>query len=313
VGFFCGEPLEEAQVEAASFRALTKLSATKRDQAIASATFALAMNDWMEQRFAMPECDVPRISEADPETAAGAVRSAWELGEQPIPNMIHLLERHGVRVFSLLEECAAVDAFSFWRGDVPFVFLNTIKTAERSRMDAAHELGHLVLHWMHGQAPRGREAEGEAQDFGSAFLMPRSSVVANAPKTGMLGDIHKAKRYWKVAAANLTRRMYKVGLLSDWQYRRIFIELNTRGQRTTEPDGIQRETSQLLQKVLEVLRKEDGLSKADIADRLAIPLEELNKIVFGLVLTPVAGSEAASTDVRGPRPQLRIYTGHEAR
>jgi Zn-dependent peptidase ImmA (M78 family) len=276
---------------------------------MASATFALALNDWIEERFTLPYSDLPLTDEADPETAAGAVRSAWGLGEQPIPDMIHLLEAHGVRVFSLLEECAEVDAFSFWRQDVPFVFLNTMKTAERSRMDAAHELGHLVLHRGHGRAPRGRDAELDAQNFGSAFLMPRGSVLASAPRTALLADLHKAKRYWKVSAANLAHRMHRIGLLSDWQYRSIFIELNSLGQRKTEPDGIRRETSLVLQKVLDALRREDHLSKADIAEKLAIPLDELNKIVFGLVLTPMGGGGTGEAREPGPveRPILSIY------
>ncbi|WP_376773772.1 ImmA/IrrE family metallo-endopeptidase [Rhizobium mongolense] len=71
-------------------------------------------------------------------------------------NMVHLL----VRVFSLVENTRTVDAFSVWRGIRPFVFLNTIKTSEHGRFDAAHELGHLVLP-RHG-GPSGRRAEDEA-------------------------------------------------------------------------------------------------------------------------------------------------------
>lgn len=58
--------------------------------------------------------------------------------------MIHLLEAHGVRVLSLTQECREVDAFSLWLQQ-PFVFLNTQKSGEHSRFDAAHELGHLPL------------------------------------------------------------------------------------------------------------------------------------------------------------------------
>src|SRR3546814_6566541 len=54
-----------------------------------------------------------------------------------------------------LEDTKNVDAFSCWRNGQPFVFLNTFKSAERSRFDAAHELAHLVLH-RHG-GPQGRE------------------------------------------------------------------------------------------------------------------------------------------------------------
>ena len=55
--------------------------------------------------------------------------------------MLHVLEAKGVRVFSLAENTRNVDAFSSWREERPFVFLNMQKTAERSRFDAAHELG----------------------------------------------------------------------------------------------------------------------------------------------------------------------------
>lgn len=98
------------------------------------------------------------------------------LGEAPIANMVHLLETKGVRVFSLVEDCHELDAFSTWLDGTPFVFLNTRKSAERSRMDAAHELGHLVLHRV--GRPQGKEAEEEATRFGAAFLMPRASPTA---------------------------------------------------------------------------------------------------------------------------------------
>jgi hypothetical protein len=45
-----------------------------------------------------------------------AVRSEWRLGERPISDMIHLLKAHGVKVFSLVEECRELDAFRFGAG-----------------------------------------------------------------------------------------------------------------------------------------------------------------------------------------------------
>ncbi|MET9565773.1 ImmA/IrrE family metallo-endopeptidase [Streptomyces tauricus] len=74
------------------------------------------------------------------------VRTRWDLGQAPAPNMVHLLEAHGVRVFSLPPDSLEVDAFAVWRSGVPFVFLHTLKTVERARFFAAHELGHLVMH-----------------------------------------------------------------------------------------------------------------------------------------------------------------------
>ncbi|WP_254402128.1 ImmA/IrrE family metallo-endopeptidase [Streptomyces sp. AC555_RSS877] len=94
--------------------------------------------------------------------------------------MVHLLQSHGVRVFSLSPDSLEVDAFAVWRGTTPFVFLNTMETVERSTFDAAHELGHLVMH-----ATRERpapEAERQANDFTSAFP-PKARRPALRPGT----------------------------------------------------------------------------------------------------------------------------------
>ena len=217
--------------------------------------------------------------------------------------MLHLLEARGVRVFSLVEECRELDAFSFWLKEVPYVFLNTIKSAERNRMDAAHELGHLVLHWWDGS--RGRKAEHDADIFGSAFLMPRGSMLAEAPRGARFDDIIRAKGLWNVSAAALTYRMHKLGLLTPWQYRSIFIELSREGYRSAEHRGSQPETSQILAKVFEALRNE-GIARGQVADELSIEIDELDKVVFGLVLLPLEGSPNTEGDGERPRPNLRL-------
>jgi Zn-dependent peptidase ImmA (M78 family)/transcriptional regulator with XRE-family HTH domain len=309
--FFYGPDLDEPTPEGASFRALSRLTARQRDQALGSGALALALGDWIDAHFDLPAPDVPQCPGLEPETAADAVRAAWGLGERRISNIVHLLEAHGVHVFSLSEDSTSVDAFSFWRGNAPYVFLNTKKTAEHSRMDAAHELGHLVLHG-HG-GPNGRVAEDEAQAFGAAFLMPAGSVRAEAPRGGRLKQLAKAKARWNVSVANLAVRMHRLGLLTPWQYRSIFVELNRRGRANEPPvpgkPPLPQETSQILGKVFQTLRDEN-VSKAAIAQTLHIPLDDLNDSVFGLVLTPITGgADPASRNTgEGPRPSLRVVT-----
>lgn len=280
--FFSGPDLEEPPTEGASFRALSTLSARQRDQTLGAGAIALELSRWIDSRFELPPSSVPRFEGLDPETAALAVRSEWGLGQMAIKNMVHLLEAHGVRVFSLVEECEAMDAFSFWRGDIPYVYLNTRKTTERSRMDAAHELGHLVLH---RGGRRGRTYEEQANQFGAAFLMPRDGVLATAPFGGSLNSILRAKQRWGVAAANYTHRLRKLGLLTEWQYRSLFIELGKHGFRRGEPGGLQAETSQIFSKVFQVLQQ-DGVTKKEVARDLAIYPSELDRAIFSLVLSP---------------------------
>jgi Zn-dependent peptidase ImmA (M78 family)/DNA-binding XRE family transcriptional regulator len=309
VAFFRRPQIDQLPLAGSSFRALSRMTASKRDQALSAGQLAKELAEWINERFHLPTSDLPRYRGVDPETAAEAVRNEWGLGERPIQNMVHLLEAHGVRVFSLAEETRDMDAFSCWVDDVPYVFLNTrMKTAEHGRMDGAHELGHLVLHRDH-DVPRGRREEHEANLFGAAFLMPKASVVAEAPIGGNIEDLIRAKRRWNVSLASLAYRMNVLELLSEWQYRSLFIEISARGYRTHEPNGIQRETSQLLMKVFQALRDE-GVSQADVARELDYPPEELHKLIFGLVMTPVEGGEGREVDgVPSEKPELRLLKG----
>lgn len=306
--FFFGDDLDQPTPDIASFRALSKMTASQRDTALGAGAIALMLNGWIEARFELPAPDIPDLSrEVDPEAAALALRQQWGLGELPVKNMVHLLEAKGIRVFSLSVDAAEVDAFSMWRQNTPFVFLNTKKSAEHSRFDAAHELGHLVLH-RHG-SPQGREAEHQANAFASAFLMPRASVLAYAPRLATLDHLIKLKKFWSVSVAALTYRLHTVGVLSDWHYQSLYIELSSRGYRKNEPDSGQRESSQILHKVFAALRNE-SISKGDIASELCVQPDDLDQLVFGLALTGVNGGGQGNARASAP-PRLRIVSSHD--
>ena len=247
--FFHGDEIDPVTKEGVSFRSMTAMKAAERDSAIAAGHIAYLLADWTDARYNLPATDIIEASEErDPARAARWLRQHWGLGEQPIKHMIKLLEAKGIRVFSLAENTAALDAFSCWRGDTPYIFLNTAKSAERSRFDAAHELGHLVMH-KHGGPQQGKSAEYEAQLFAASFLMPQSDIEAKIPRALTLDQIVVAKRRWGVSAAALAYRLNKLGILSDWLYRGMLIEMGRRDYRKNEPNEMEREESIVWQKV----------------------------------------------------------------
>jgi Zn-dependent peptidase ImmA (M78 family)/DNA-binding XRE family transcriptional regulator len=298
LGFFSGPEIDLLEPEAASFRARRRLSARKRDIALSSGRIAIEFSEWLNDRFRLPETVLPTLDKPDPETAAAMVRARWGLGIAPIRNMVHLLEAHGVRVFSLAPEYSDVDAFSVFHSETPFVFLNTMKSAARSRFDAAHELGHLVLHGQ-GCGPTVLTAEQEANEFASAFLMPRESVIGHMPPSPLIDQIIYAKRIWNVSALALTYRLHDIGMLSDWHYRTTCAELGQRGYRSSEPRDQPRESSQLLTKVFQLLRRK-SISRSDIANDLSVNIGDLNDCIFGLVLFGLDSSDAYLGSSPGP-------------
>jgi Zn-dependent peptidase ImmA (M78 family)/DNA-binding XRE family transcriptional regulator len=283
--FLAATDIEEIPLDAVSFRALSKMTARQRDSALSAGRIAILINDWVEAHFDLPRADIPSLTGSDPESAAEIVRARWGLGEKPITNMLHLLEARGVRIYSLTAENAQLDAYSLYWRTQPFIFLSTLKSGERGRFDAAHELGHLVLHGEH-QVPHGPAAEIEANRFAAAFLMPRASVLAAGLRGAGVDRILRAKRTWNVAAMALTHRLNELDLLTEWGYRSACVQLSRMGYRRGEPNGIQRESSQLLAKVFKGLR-DDGIKAADVAAQLGITPTELTSHVFGLVLTSV--------------------------
>lgn len=296
VEFFKADDMELLESGGASFRSMTKMTARQRDAALAAGSLAFVLSDWVDHEFELPDVDIPDFGGVAPDVAAQSLRQHWGLGEPPVKNMVHLLEAKGVRVFSLAENCMEVDAYSVWRGHRPFVFLNTTKSGERRRFDAAHELAHLVMH--RHAAPNGHEAEKEAQAFAGAFLMPTASMKALGRVTPNLNYIMSLKKKWAVSAAAMTLRLFEIGHLSYYHYNRLYVELSRKGYRSNEPSGIKPETSQVWQKVFAQLRRE-GRGVQSLADRLLLPSDEIVKLVFGLVTIGLATNESGGTPKRG--------------
>ena len=302
--FFFSPPADEILPEAVSFRALSKLTARMRDSALANATLGLRFSYWLDDQFELPELDLPEIRDTDsPEDASLALRHHWGLGLQPISNMIHLLESRGVRVFSLALEAREVDAFCTWSNARPHIFLNTGKSAVRRRFDAAHELGHLILH-KHG-CSQGREVEREADAFASSFLMPEQGILPTVPRNIDVNSAIDRKRKWGVSVAAYVFRLKQIGAISDWQYRSLFKSISARGYRTSEPHDCQPEVSSLIASVFRNLRAE-GITFADVASELYINERDLAELCFGLTLVGFDGNGTNQNSSKRPDISLAV-------
>ena len=317
IEFFFGPDLEQFNCDAASFRSLTTLTASEREAALANGRFAMLLSDWIDKKFHLPSASIPSLRDFEAEAAAHALREHWGLGQRPISNVVHCLESHGARVFSLPVDSRAVDAFSLWHGAVPFVFLNTKKSAEHTRFDCAHELGHLTLH-THGapRSSRKREIETEANRFASAFLMPEGDLLAHIPppRTITARTIHRLKKRWGVSAIALVFRLHKLKVISEWQYRSLCVQLSGDGYRSSEADGIRRDGSQIFAKVFSALKTE-GITRGTIARELNLTPSLIDSLLVGLVIASVPTStddgntpEIPADDFveRVPRPTLKV-------
>jgi Zn-dependent peptidase ImmA (M78 family)/transcriptional regulator with XRE-family HTH domain len=263
------------------FRSLRSASQRGRRSLLARGTLLCDVLSFLDERVELPEEIVSTVAESpttmeDIENCAVRVRRGWGLGLGPIPHLVRLLESKGVVVTLIPHNCEDMDAFSAWHAKRPIIFLVDHKgSTSRLRFDAAHELGHLV---MHADVVAGSpELERQANRFASAFLLPRETFLPECPRRLNWPHFYELKRRWKVSVAALVRRAYDLECISEASYRRAYMHLNQTGERTSERDEPVPEYPTLVAQAMHELA--DELAPEELAETIGLPISELKTIV----------------------------------
>ena len=222
------------------FRSLRRTSVTHRRRARALAHIAhdLALAVPSPE---LPSVQIPQIpvsglqaGREELEEIAAEVRRSFGMPGGPVANVTGVLEEHGVLVIRLPLDTADVDAFSLPFHDRPVVVLGTDKNDRaRSRFDAAHELGHLVVH--SDQIWGVKEVEQQANAFAAAFLMPKADIRHELPDRADWPTLFELKQKWQVSLAALLMRARTLERMSEGNYLTAVKAASARGWRRIEP------------------------------------------------------------------------------
>jgi len=226
------------------FRSLRSTSQRERDRADALAEHVVDIVDVLNDHVELPSADLPSLpvqsgTRGEIEQIAELTRREWGVPEGPVANVTRLLESRGVIVARLRSCGRKLDAFSRWFGDRPVIILWSDKTDKaRSRFDAAHELGHLIMH--SDADPLSVEQERQAHMFASAFLMPSTLVAADlirrAPTLTNWEEVLDLRAHWGVSAKALLYRSREMGALPEAGFRRTMQNYNRHDIRSR--DGV---------------------------------------------------------------------------
>jgi Zn-dependent peptidase ImmA (M78 family) len=176
----------------------------------------------------------------------------------------------------------SVEAFSFWNGPRPFIFLASEKEAGvRRRYDLSHELGHLVLHrWIEQSElehrPTLKAVEGEADRFAGAFLLPSTSFP-NEIYTTRLDAFIPLKERWKVSIQAMIYRCRDLDLIDSDQALNLYKQISFRKWRKKEPLDDPRiipvEQPRLLKRAVELVLESGRKHPDDILNDLRLSEE----------------------------------------
>jgi Zn-dependent peptidase ImmA (M78 family) len=252
--------------------------------------------DYLSEFVALPDANFPDLglpgdpmllSDDEIELAAEDARRYWRMGDGPIANMILLLENQGAVVARDRLDADTLDGLSQFSpgADRPYILIGTDKgTPARWRFDAAHELGHVLLHARVQRDTLDRpemhkKIEEQAHHFARAFLLPLASFGDDL--IGVSLDAFRAlKPRWNVSIATMIFRARDAGLLSEDTERRLRIGMSRHKWRVKEPydETTETEEPRLLRRSFELILAERAQTPADVTGQLGLPPSDIETL-----------------------------------
>jgi Zn-dependent peptidase ImmA (M78 family) len=180
-----------------------------------------------------------------------------------------------------------MDGLSHWSDadHRPYVLIASDKdTCARSRLDAAHELGHLVLHGgikekTLADAAAFKEIERQAFLFAGAFLLPAESFAAEVWSPSLNGLLPLKER-WRVSVGAMVKRCRNLGMINDEYEQRLWKHYSARGWRKGEPldDSIPVEEPRLLSRSVRLLIDERIRTREQLLEDFRLPASDVESL-----------------------------------
>jgi Zn-dependent peptidase ImmA (M78 family)/DNA-binding XRE family transcriptional regulator len=282
---------QEMVLEGVEFRKKQITSKKEQAQIQAKALHLIERYLMVEEILGLPsaEWDKPReapfpvveIGEAD--RAAQYLREHWNLGIDPIPNLVELLEDRGIKVLVVNSE-ENIDGLSAQvrrsRGEpVPVIVIRRGVHGERQRFNLAHELGHMVMEVQGDDKFR----EKAAHRFAGAFLMPAEALWSNVGRhRSSIGwsELFALKQLLGASVQAIAYRCGDLGIFPPSLSQKLFREFSRLGFRSGpnyEPDHLPEEKAGRFDRLCYRALAEGAISEPKTAELLNITVRELNR------------------------------------
>lgn len=226
--------------------------------------------------FTLPEGLPARIRTLeDIETAADVMRQAWNLGQDPILDMVDTLENGGIWVFILPDDAGGkMNGICALADDAPVVAVAGTWPGDRQRFTLAHELGHLVLEGRLDPS-LGMDEEKACHCFAGAFLLPKAPLIRELGPTRRWlewRELASLKQQFGVSMAAALSRAGATGIISDETSHTLWMLFSKQGWRKQEPISIPREEAHLFEQLVFHALAEDIIGEPKAAELLGMSL-----------------------------------------
>jgi len=219
-------------------RCLTSARTTDRRAAVSRADSAWELSRLVDfgAEPLFPLLNMPFVNFGDkPADVAAKVRMAWHKKDDPIIELLGLIEDSGVVVASLPKISREVSAFSCWFGETPIMLVDGSSHFRKNRFCVAHELGHLLMH--RDVELDSRKAEREAHRFAGALLLPEVALHGLTDPLDWVKVRSTAETYG-VRSLTVLRQCSETGALGSVAYAAAVARVSALSWRARYPDDV---------------------------------------------------------------------------
>jgi len=238
VNYFYSEPAVEVEFMNIDFRKYTtKLSGTEEEAIQEKAKEIFERYFELENLLNIPEethyfnYSNPISTPNDAEDASIALRQEWNLGYDPIPDVVEMLEDKGYKVV----EIETVDSFDGFKADVNQSKVIVLRKTDneddvvRKRFTALHELAHHALKFSNDLSQK--EEEKLCHAFASALLYPADMARKEMHKDRFHfyeKELLMIKERWGISFSAIFSRALQLGIINPGVYKRFNIGYRSR-------------------------------------------------------------------------------------
>lgn len=184
----------------------------------------------------MLEVYLEKFNEKFINNIAQKLRCFWNIGlDDPIANAINILEINSIKVLQFDSSEDGLSGFSAFNNKIGYcIYVNSSCTAERQIFTAIHELAHFIFHKNDYEqdliSKVNDEKEEIANYFAGVFLVPGNSLKKFCEDNYFskidFEEVCDIKRYYKVSAEAIIKRLVQENLINESEYKKLREEAN---------------------------------------------------------------------------------------
>ena len=237
----------------------------------------VAIEERLNARLQSEFPDFRAKPDESPVELAQRVRGCLGLGvSEPVPSVADVLDRFGIRTIEHPTDLR-IDGLAAKFGDECAVVLNPCVSNDRSRLNAGHELAHVV----YGDCDKKgvaetKESENRAFEFASVFLLPNAKLKEAFVGQSMVRLVQYKERYG-ISLAAMVYRAEKQCHITKATAKRLWMEFSRRGWRTNEPGTVRPDRATRFEQLLDSALFERTISVREAAGVAGVRPEEIRQ------------------------------------